>query len=113
MLTVTGFPMVRALSTNSLVEARSSHDSSTNKIKVSSSLHKNIKQYLRMARNKYKQMLSGGHSACAEPRGTRQSTWITKDIVSAYEELNRIGYAHSIEVWRKTNLLEVYISFYR
>ena len=38
-------------------------------------------------------------------RDTRQSTWITKDIVSAYEELNRIGYAHSIEVWRENKLV--------
>ena len=35
----------------------------------------------------------------------KASTWITKDIVSAYEELNRIGYAHSIEVWTDNKLV--------
>ena len=78
----------------------------TNKIKVSNSLKKNIKQYfknnLKISTNRcFRAVIQ----ACAEPRDTRQSTWITKDIVSAYEELNRIGYAHSIEVWTENKLV--------
>ncbi len=36
--------------------------------------------------------------ACAEPQPGRESTWITADFISCYEELNRRGFAHSIEV---------------
>lgn len=35
---------------------------------------------------------------CAEPTPTRPSTWITEDFVSAYTELHRRGFAHSVEV---------------
>ena len=78
----------------------------TNKIKVSNSLHKNIKQYLRnglkiSTNSCFREVVQ----ACAEPRDTRQGTWITKDIISAYEELNRIGFAHSIEVWTENKLV--------
>lgn len=36
--------------------------------------------------------------ACAEPRPSQQGTWITKDMVRAYEHLHDQGWAHSIEV---------------
>jgi leucyl/phenylalanyl-tRNA--protein transferase len=39
--------------------------------------------------------------ACAQtPREGQRGTWITSDIVRAYCELHRRGYAHSIESWR-------------
>ncbi len=34
---------------------------------------------------------------CAAPRAGQPETWITEDMVSAYGELHRLGYAHSIE----------------
>ncbi|MBM3458285.1 MAG: leucyl/phenylalanyl-tRNA--protein transferase [Armatimonadetes bacterium] len=33
--------------------------------------------------------------ACAD----RESTWINRGIIASYEELHRLGYAHSVEVW--------------
>ncbi len=35
--------------------------------------------------------------ACAERPG--QGTWITADMVEAYERLHRLGHAHSVEAW--------------
>jgi len=34
----------------------------------------------------------------------RSETWINKVIINVYSELNRLGYAHSIEAWRDGNL---------
>ena len=38
--------------------------------------------------------------ACAAPRSKQNDTWITNDMVRAYEKLHELGYAHSIEAWR-------------
>jgi leucyl/phenylalanyl-tRNA--protein transferase len=47
-------------------------------------------------------------SACAEPRGRDgqpdHGTWITPDMLAAYQELHRMGHAHSVEVWRNDTL---------
>ena len=47
-------------------------------------------------------------NACALPRSggesTPHGTWITRDMIAAYTELHRAGYAHSIEVWRDEQL---------
>lgn len=37
---------------------------------------------------------------CAAPRPVSPGTWITSEMRAAYLELHRLGYAHSIEVWR-------------
>lgn len=42
--------------------------------------------------------------ACAEPRRSEQGTWITPDMVKAYEGLHKGGWAHSIEVWQSGEL---------
>jgi leucyl/phenylalanyl-tRNA--protein transferase len=36
---------------------------------------------------------------CAEPRSYENATWITQDMLGAYDKLFRLGYAHSVEVW--------------
>jgi leucyl/phenylalanyl-tRNA--protein transferase len=36
--------------------------------------------------------------ACGEREG--EGTWITPDILATYSELHRLGWAHSVEVWR-------------
>lgn len=43
---------------------------------------------------------------CAEPRRQQPSggTWITNDMINAYTELHRRGYAHSVEVWQDNRL---------
>lgn len=39
--------------------------------------------------------------ACAAvPRGDGEGTWIVPEMVKAYKELQRLGFAHSIEVWK-------------
>lgn len=42
--------------------------------------------------------------ACAEPRPGQEGTWITPEMRSAYVELHRHGWAHSIEVLRDGRL---------
>ncbi len=43
--------------------------------------------------------------ACAEPRSYGPGTWITNDMVVAYEQLHSEGWAHSIEVWQDDRLV--------
>ncbi len=37
--------------------------------------------------------------ACAAPRGEQRGTWIDEQMITAYCELQRLGYAHSVETW--------------
>ncbi|TAN07782.1 MAG: leucyl/phenylalanyl-tRNA--protein transferase [Rhodanobacteraceae bacterium] len=37
--------------------------------------------------------------ACAAPRRDGPGTWITRDMLTAYTNLHRLGHAHSLEVW--------------
>ena len=76
------------------------------KIKISNSLNKCIRSYLKnglkITSNRcFKDVVL----ACAEPRPNSQGTWITDDIVGAYEELNKKGFAHSVEVWSEEKLV--------
>jgi leucyl/phenylalanyl-tRNA--protein transferase len=44
--------------------------------------------------------------ACSlAPRPGQNGTWISADIVSAYEELHRLGHAHSVEAWQEDELV--------
>lgn len=43
--------------------------------------------------------------ACAQPRPDQPGTWITPAMQQAYIELNRLGYAHSIEAWHEGELV--------
>lgn len=43
--------------------------------------------------------------ACAAPRSYAQETWITSPMQDAYLELHNRGVAHSVEVWRDTELV--------
>jgi leucyl/phenylalanyl-tRNA--protein transferase len=38
--------------------------------------------------------------ACARPALGRQQTWISDDIITAYERLAELGFAHTVEVWQ-------------
>lgn len=42
--------------------------------------------------------------ACAAPRRSQQGTWITAQMIEAFERLHAEGWAHSIEVWRNDRL---------
>lgn len=43
--------------------------------------------------------------ACAAPRGPETGTWITDEMMNAYERLHREGWAHSVEIWRDESLV--------
>ena len=43
--------------------------------------------------------------ACAEPRQNTEGTWITSDIIRAYQDLNKKNFAHSVEVWQNDQLV--------
>ena len=43
--------------------------------------------------------------ACSAPTEGREETWISPDIIQAYTELNRLGYAQSVEAWRQGQLV--------
>jgi leucyl/phenylalanyl-tRNA---protein transferase len=44
--------------------------------------------------------------ACAStPRSGQEGTWITREMLEAYTELHRRGYAHSAEAWRGEQLV--------
>ncbi|MDD5471030.1 MAG: leucyl/phenylalanyl-tRNA--protein transferase [Sideroxydans sp.] len=43
--------------------------------------------------------------ACAAPRDGQDGTWIQEEMVQAYCELHRQGYAHSVETWMDDELV--------
>ncbi|TNE48754.1 MAG: leucyl/phenylalanyl-tRNA--protein transferase [Deltaproteobacteria bacterium] len=44
--------------------------------------------------------------ACAQtPRPGQNGTWITQDMLRAYEEMHRLGLAHSVEAWEGDQLV--------
>ncbi len=42
--------------------------------------------------------------ACAMAAPGREETWISEEIMSAYEDLFELGFAHSVEAWRDGQL---------
>ena len=43
--------------------------------------------------------------ACAAPRAGANGTWIHEEMIAAYCELHRMGYAHSVETWKDGELV--------
>ncbi len=41
----------------------------------------------------------------AAPRKEGEGTWITEEMIGAYQQLHRRGYAHSVECWHGTRLV--------
>ena len=44
-------------------------------------------------------------SQCAQPRDGQSGTWIVPEMIEAYTELHRLGFAHSVESWRDGELV--------
>lgn len=44
-------------------------------------------------------------SACAAPRPGQHGTWLGPAMRAAYQRLQRLGVAHSVEVWRQRRLI--------
>ncbi|MDX9740864.1 MAG: leucyl/phenylalanyl-tRNA--protein transferase [Gammaproteobacteria bacterium] len=72
---------------------------------------------LRVSRSLRKTLRNGGFEvgfdrdfpavirACGEPRAPGTGTWITREMIAAYERLHRLGHAHSVEVWHEGRLV--------
>lgn len=43
--------------------------------------------------------------ACAGLRANGHGTWLTPEMIAAYERLHALGYAHSVEAWREGALV--------
>lgn len=43
--------------------------------------------------------------ACAGPRSTGCGTWLSPEMIAAYERLHAWGFAHSVEAWRDGRLV--------
>ena len=43
--------------------------------------------------------------ACAAPAPGREDTWISEEIIQAYTRLHKLGFAHSVEAWRGSELM--------
>lgn len=58
----------------------------------------------RLRRQEYRVSLDQDFSAviraCAGPRAHEPGTWLVAEMISAYERLHDLGFAHSVEVWR-------------
>lgn len=75
-----------------------------NLIHISKSLRKLLKK------NNFRvtadQQFSAVLKACAEPRDIdNPGTWITPEMAQAYQDLHKLGHAHSIEVWEHEMLV--------
>lgn len=44
-------------------------------------------------------------TACADPRKDSTGTWITTAVNSAYNQLHKAGFAHSVETWQGDKLV--------
>ncbi len=72
-------------------------------IKISRSLKKVIKRTpLRVTvDNAFEQTIV----SCSKPRRGGQGTWLVEEMIDAYIQLHKHGYAHSIETWHKNSLV--------
>jgi len=44
-------------------------------------------------------------ASCARERADQAGTWISPAMIDAYQQLHRLGHAHSIEVWEQETLV--------
>jgi leucyl/phenylalanyl-tRNA---protein transferase len=70
-------------------------------------LHRSLRKVLRNAAYELRVDTSfeAVMRACAEPRPEQDGTWISEDIIAAYCEIHRAGYAHSVETWVGSELV--------
>ncbi|MFA5824646.1 MAG: leucyl/phenylalanyl-tRNA--protein transferase, partial [Gallionellaceae bacterium] len=71
--------------------------------KISNSLHKTLRKgdYEVRTDTAFEQVMR----ACAAPREGQDGTWILEEMIAAYCELHRMGYAHSVETWMDGELV--------
>ncbi len=64
-----------------------------NRLHITRSLRQSSRRYIVTVDQDFAGVIAG----CAYPE--RDESWITPDFIESYSELNRLGWAHSIEVW--------------
>lgn len=74
-----------------------------NELKISRSLRKTVNknQFKIYFDRHFNQVMH----ACAEPRSGQPGTWIHPEMITAYNELHQMGYAHSVEVLMDDSLV--------
>ncbi|WP_251360228.1 leucyl/phenylalanyl-tRNA--protein transferase [Kangiella sp. TOML190] len=72
-------------------------------IHISKSLKRHLKKshYRILINQDFKKVIA----SCSKPRPKQAETWILPEMQRAYIELNRQGYAHSVEVYDETDAL--------
>ena len=74
-----------------------------NKVHISRSLERSInKQDFIITNDK---AFSEVINSCASQEFGRKKTWINKTIIDLFKELNFMGKAHSIEIWKNQSLV--------
>jgi len=68
-------------------------------LRVTSSLRKSLKHFEIRVDTAFRAVME----ACADP--SRDGGWINDEFIDAYEELHRLGWAHSVEAWQDGQLV--------
>jgi len=70
-------------------------------------LSRRLRRYLRRstAEVRFNTSFNEVIQACAAPRAAELGTWITAEMIDAYEQLHHDGWAHSIEIWQDQALV--------
>lgn len=68
-------------------------------------VQKSIKKFLFDYNVKFDNDFKGLITLCKEYRQNLEPTWISTDIINAYNELYEVGYAHSVEVYENNVLI--------
>jgi leucyl/phenylalanyl-tRNA--protein transferase len=68
-------------------------------LRVSRSLRRSARDFELRVDTAFDEVVAG----CADP--DRAAGWITREIATAYGELHRLGWAHSVETWRDGELV--------
>jgi leucyl/phenylalanyl-tRNA--protein transferase len=68
------------------------------KLRISRSMKQTLRQ--RVFHITYDYAFHAVMEECRKPRNGKDGTWITKDMIKAYDTLHSMGYAHSVEAWK-------------
>ncbi|PVZ71491.1 leucyl/phenylalanyl-tRNA--protein transferase [Pelagibaculum spongiae] len=72
-------------------------------VKVSRSLAKRLRQ--KKLHVTMDQEFDRVIEACSAPRDDQPGTWLSPEMIEAYQNLHQLGYAHSLEVWQDQQLV--------
>ena len=73
------------------------------RLKVSTSLRKKLRhRFFRVSTN---EAFAAVVEGCAAPRANQPGTWITQEMVHAYQTLYELSYARSLECWQDDRLV--------